>query len=117
MDNVYKKERVRCKLENYNNRKNKERRTNKRTEAHTTDLPPPKRAMLTPLIEGKVQFGLLQKDSHFTLIKEELVDHNIPFPQDILWSKCLALLKEDEKDQKFFFPKKNHTKITRMTII
>ena len=61
--------------------------------------------MLAPLIEGKVQFGMPQKDVYFTLIKEELVDRNIPFAEDILWTKCLAQIKEDKKDQKCFFPK------------
>ena len=54
LNNIYKNERIRKKLENHYNKKDKERRTNKRTQTHTPRARPSKRAMLTPLVEGKV---------------------------------------------------------------
>ena len=105
LQDIYKKERIRCKLEHHHKNKNKERRVNRRTESDTHQEPPPKRAMVTPLVMGKVQYGLLKKASHFHLIKEELSSRNIPFSTDTNWMACLALLKKDEKDQKFFYPK------------
>ena len=62
--------------------------------------------MLTPLVEGKVQFGMLNKTDHFELIRREIEDRQIPFPEDTLWTTCHSLIKKDEKDEKFFFPKK-----------
>ena len=65
--------------------------------------------MITPLVQGKVQYGLLKKASHFHLIKEELSSRNISFSADTNWMACLALLKKDENDQNFFNPKtKSH---------
>ena len=106
LNNIYKNERIRNKLENHYNKKYKERRTNKRTQTHTTTARPAKRAMLTPLVEGKVQFGMLKKTDHFELIIRELEDRQIHFPEDKLWTTCLSLIKKDEKDEKIFFPKK-----------
>ena len=110
LNHIYKNERIRKKLENHYNKKDKERRTNKRTQTHTTRARPAKRAMLTPLVEGKVQFGMLNKTDHFELIRRELEDRQIPFPEDKLWTTCLSLIKKDEKDEKFFFPKKSSHK-------
>ena len=81
LNNIYKNERIRNKLETHYNKKDKERRTNKRTQTHTTTARPAKRAMLTPLVEGKVQFGMLKKTDHFELIRRELEDRQIHVPE------------------------------------
>ena len=54
---------------------------------------------------GKGAIWTAEKASHFNLIKQELSSRNIPFSTDTNWMACLALLKKDEKDQIFFYPK------------
>ena len=61
--------------------------------------------MSTHLVQGKVMFSRLKRTDHFDLIKEELVARKIDIKHDEGWTSCIALLKEDEKDQKFFIPK------------
>ena len=61
--------------------------------------------MFTDLVQGKVMLSRLDKIVHFDLIKKELVARKIDFKNDEFWTSCLSLLKEDEKDQKFFVPK------------
>ena len=108
LKNIYKNERIKKKLEHHHTTKNKQRRTNRTTE---TNLEPPQKcAMLTPLVQGKVQYGMLKKAAHFDLIREELSDRNISFSAETGWMACLGLLKKDENDQKFFIQKKRSHK-------
>ena len=58
----------------------------------------------TGLVEGKVQFGLLKKDDNFLQVKRELQARNIPFDPRANWTTLLNALKENEGDNKWFFP-------------
>ena len=55
-----------------------------------------------PLVQGKVKYGFLEKETNFDLIRKELSDRNISFPVDTDWMTCLTLL---EKDENIFYPK------------
>ena len=46
--------------------------TNTTMQTHASQVPPRKFVMLTPLVESKVQFGILEKSIHFDLIKRNL---------------------------------------------
>lgn len=61
--------------------------------------PPQKRAMLTPLVQGKVQYGMLKKAAHFDLIREELSDRNISFSAETGWMACLGSLVPPARKQ------------------
>ena len=61
--------------------------------------------MSTHLLQGKVMFSRPKKTDHFDFIKEELVARKIDIKHDEGWTSCIALLKEDKKNQIFFIPK------------
>ena len=59
---------------------------------------------VTPLLQGKVQYGKMKKEENIKSVRDELSARNIQFSNKDNWTKLLTLLKEDEGDGKFFKP-------------
>ena len=61
---------------------------------------------LTPLIERKIQYGKLKKKYNMQQIRSELTARglSIKFDEKTNWTTLIKLLKEHEKDKKYFKP-------------
>lgn len=62
---------------------------------------------LPPLMEGKIQFGLLIKKYNMEQVRNELVERGLEnkFDQTTGWRDLLKILKDDKGDEKYFTPR------------
>lgn len=65
---------------------------------------------LTPLIEGKIQFGKMLKKHNMEAVKGELLARGLgdKFDNNTNWTNLLKILKEHEKNKKYFTPLTNY---------
>ena len=65
---------------------------------------------LTPLMQGKIQYGKLIKKYNIEQIRCELTTRglNKHFDDETNWTSLLKLLKTNEKDNKFFKPRTDY---------
>jgi len=65
---------------------------------------------LTPLIEGKIQFGKMLKKHNMEAVKGELLARELgdKFDNNTNWTNLLKILKEHEKNKKYFTPLTNY---------
>ena len=61
---------------------------------------------LTPLLDGRIQIGKLKKVHNMEAIRNELTARGMGehFNAETNWTNLLKLLKEHEKDKKYFRP-------------
>ena len=64
---------------------------------------------VTPLLEGKHQYGKMKKDDNMKQVRDELRARNVPFELNDNWTHLISLLKKDEGDDKYFFPKTDYS--------
>ena len=61
---------------------------------------------LTPLMEGKIQYYFLTAKDNISQIRAELEARGLSnkFNEKTKWKHLLLILKEDEKDNRYFYP-------------
>ena len=65
---------------------------------------------LTPLIQGKIQYGKLLKKHNIEQVRCELIKRGEgeKFDERTKWTALIKLLKRHEKDNKYFMPLTNY---------
>ena len=61
-----------------------------------------------PFMLGKVQYHKMKKEHNMFQVRKELAAQNISFDTSTNWKAILKLLKQHEKDDKYFQPCKNY---------
>ena len=64
---------------------------------------------LTPLLEGKIQFGKLLKSHNLDAVRDEVTARGIVFLPTTNWTSLLKIIKENEGNNKFFKPLTDYT--------
>ena len=59
---------------------------------------------ITPLIEGKIQFGFLKKENNIVQVRNELQARHVPFQPGSNWTSLINKLRKNEGDPKYFMP-------------
>ena len=63
---------------------------------------------LTPLMSGKIQYHKMKKEHNMVQVRNELAARNISFDTSTSWTAMLKLLKQHEKDNKYFRPRTSY---------
>ena len=65
---------------------------------------------LTPLMEGKIQYYFLTAKDNIAQIRAELEARGLSdkFDEKTKWKHLLLILKEDEKDNRYFYPRTDY---------
>ena len=93
----FKKERIDKKVRNY---KEKEQSTTRRGIRTTQQ----RKYDLTPLLQGKIQFGKMRKESNMEQVRGECNARNLQYDANTNWNSLLQLIKENERNNKYFKP-------------
>ena len=101
-DMQFKKERIEEKVRNY---KEKENTTTRRGQRQQQEQ---KKYDLTPLLEGKIQYGKMKRDHNIDQIQRECKARNLRYEANTNWTTLIQLIKADEKDNKYFKPKTDY---------
>ena len=98
----FKKVRIEQKLGDQRSRMNNNRAPNalQQRSGHT----------LTPLMEGKIQYYFLTAKDNILQVRAALEERGLSdkFDDKTKWKDLLAILKEDEKDRRFFYPRTDY---------
>ena len=71
---------------------------------------------LTPLMQGKIQYGKMRKKENMDAVREELRMRSVDFESDTGWKEMIKLLKANEKNinanahDKYFSPLTDYAK-------
>ena len=106
-DNIqFKKERIDEKVRNY---KEMEKSTTQRGIRTTQQT----KYNLTPLLQGKIQYGKMKKDDNLEQVRRECDKRNLRYDANTNWTSLIKFIKEDEHDNKYFTPKTDYNLFKR----
>ena len=63
---------------------------------------------LTPLLLGKIQYAKLRRDNNIEQVRKECDARGLVFNKETNWTNLIKLIKEHEKDAKFFMPRTDY---------